>query len=77
MTAFLVERKFGGVTSGKPYDKLGIRGSDTCEVHFDKTPVPVENVLGEVGDGFKIAVTILNNNRFSIGSAMAGIDLTF
>lgn len=54
VTAFLVERGFGGITSGKPEDKLGIRGSNTTEVHFDNTPIPMENVLGEVGGGFKV-----------------------
>lgn len=73
VTAFVVERSFGGVTSGKPEDKLGIRGSNTCEVHFDNTPVPVENVLGEVGHGFKVAMNILNSGRFSMGSSGAGI----
>ncbi|KAL3853840.1 hypothetical protein ACJMK2_017341 [Sinanodonta woodiana] len=73
VTAFIVERNFGGVTSGKPEDKLGIRGSNTCEVHFDNTPVPAENVLGEVGGGFKIAMNILNSGRFSMGSSGAGI----
>ncbi|XP_071082793.1 complex I assembly factor ACAD9, mitochondrial-like isoform X1 [Haliotis cracherodii] len=73
VTAFIVERGFGGVTSGKPEDKLGIRGSNTCEVHFDNTPVPVENVIGEVGGGFKIAMNILNSGRFSMGSSGAGI----
>nr|KAG5700843.1 hypothetical protein BaRGS_024229 [Batillaria attramentaria] len=73
VTAFIVERAFGGVTSGKPEDKLGIRGSNTCEVHFDNTPVPVENVLGEVGSGFKLAMNILNSGRFSMGSSGAGI----
>uniref|UniRef100_A0A8C8Z9R9 Complex I assembly factor ACAD9, mitochondrial n=1 Tax=Prolemur simus TaxID=1328070 RepID=A0A8C8Z9R9_PROSS len=73
ITAFIVERDFGGVTSGKPEDKLGIRGSNTCEVHFENTRVPVENVLGEVGNGFKVAVNILNSGRFSMGSAVAGM----
>lgn len=73
ITAFLVERAFGGITSGKPEDKLGIRGSNTCEVTFDGTPVPVENVLGEVGGGFKVAMKILNGGRFSMGSASAGM----
>ncbi|WAR25109.1 ACAD9-like protein [Mya arenaria] len=63
VTAFFVERAFGGVTSGQPEDKLGIRGSNTCEVHFDNTPVPVENVIGEVGGGFKIAMNILNGGE--------------
>eukprot|EP00058_Branchiostoma_floridae_P025264 XP_002610754.1 hypothetical protein BRAFLDRAFT_126305 [Branchiostoma floridae] len=73
VTAFIVERSFGGITSGKPEDKLGIRGSNTCTVHFEDTPVPVENVLGEVGGGFKVAMNILNGGRFSMGSSGAGI----
>ncbi|XP_012290435.2 complex I assembly factor ACAD9, mitochondrial [Aotus nancymaae] len=73
ITAFIVERDFGGVTNGKPEDKLGIRGSNTCEVHFEDTKVPVENVLGEVGGGFKVAMDILNSGRFSMGSAVAGM----
>ncbi|KDR19102.1 hypothetical protein L798_06335, partial [Zootermopsis nevadensis] len=61
VTAFLVERNFGGVTSGKAEDKLGIRGSNTCEVRFRfLTIIPAENILGEVGDGFKVAMNILN-----------------
>ncbi|XP_012587579.1 PREDICTED: acyl-CoA dehydrogenase family member 9, mitochondrial [Condylura cristata] len=73
ITAFIVERDFGGVTNGKPEDKLGIRGSNTCEVHFENTKVPVENVLGEVGGGFKVAMNILNSGRFSMGTAVAGM----
>ncbi|XP_054431054.1 complex I assembly factor ACAD9, mitochondrial [Pteronotus mesoamericanus] len=73
ITAFIVERDFGGVTNGKPEDKLGIRGSNTCEVHFENTKVPVENVLGEVGGGFKVAMNILNSGRFSMGSSVAGM----
>nr|XP_054406548.1 complex I assembly factor ACAD9, mitochondrial isoform X3 [Pongo abelii] len=73
ITAFIVERDFGGVTNGKPEDKLGIRGSNTCEVHFENTKVPVENILGEVGDGFKVAMNILNSGRFSMGSVVAGL----
>ncbi|XP_022377092.1 acyl-CoA dehydrogenase family member 9, mitochondrial [Enhydra lutris kenyoni] len=73
ITAFIVERDFGGVTHGKPEDKLGIRGSNTCEVHFENTRVPIENVLGEVGGGFKVAMNILNSGRFSMGSTVAGM----
>ncbi|XP_070557398.1 complex I assembly factor ACAD9, mitochondrial-like [Ptychodera flava] len=73
VTAFIVERGFGGITNGKPEDKLGIRGSNTCEVHFEDTPVPIENVIGEVGGGFKIAMNILNSGRFSMGSSGAGM----
>lgn len=73
ITAFIVERAFGGISSGKPEDKLGIRGSNTCEVSFDNVPVPVENVIGEVGGGFKIAMNILNSGRFSMGSSATGV----
>nr|XP_013000479.1 acyl-CoA dehydrogenase family member 9, mitochondrial isoform X2 [Cavia porcellus] len=73
ITAFIVERDFGGVTNGKSGDKLGLRGSNICEVHFENTRVPVANVLGEVGGGFKVAVDILNSGRFSLGSIMAGM----
>ncbi|CAK7292426.1 complex I assembly factor ACAD9, mitochondrial isoform X1 [Vulpes vulpes] len=73
ITALIVERDFGGVTNGKPEDKLGIRGSNTCEVHFENTKVPIENVLGEVGGGFKVAMNILNSGRFSMGSLVAGM----
>jgi len=73
ISAFIVERAYGGVTSGKPEDKLGIRGSNTCEVTYDNVPVPLENVVGEVGGGFKVAMNILNSGRFSMGSAGAGM----
>ncbi|NWQ78586.1 ACAD9 dehydrogenase, partial [Columbina picui] len=73
ITAFIVERDFGGISHGKPEDKLGIRGSNTCEVHFENTKVPIENVIGEVGGGFKVAMNILNSGRFSMGSASAGV----
>uniref|UniRef100_A0A672GZ80 Acyl-CoA dehydrogenase family, member 9 n=1 Tax=Salarias fasciatus TaxID=181472 RepID=A0A672GZ80_SALFA len=73
ISAFIVERAFGGVVSGKPEDKLGIRGSNTCEVSFENVPVPLENVIGEVGSGFKIAMNILNSGRFSMGSSSAGM----
>uniref|UniRef100_A0A452UIS7 Acyl-CoA dehydrogenase family member 9 n=1 Tax=Ursus maritimus TaxID=29073 RepID=A0A452UIS7_URSMA len=73
ITAFIVERDFGGVTNGKPEDKLGIRGSNTCAVHFENTRVPIENVLGEVGGGFKVAMSTLNSGRFSMGSMVAGL----
>lgn len=81
VSAFIVERAFGGITSGKPEDKMGIRGSNSkhaitldkrgwsqcnfsilirhltlaaCEVSFDNVPVPLENVIGEIGGGFKV-----------------------
>lgn len=54
VTAFIVERSFGGVTSGPPEKKMGIKCSNTAEVYYDNVPVPVENVLGGVGQGFKV-----------------------
>ncbi|XP_065295951.1 very long-chain specific acyl-CoA dehydrogenase, mitochondrial-like isoform X2 [Dermacentor albipictus] len=72
MTAFIVERSFGGVTSGPPEKKMGIKASNTASVYFDNTPVPVENVLGNVGDGFKVAMQILNNGRFGMSAVLCG-----
>jgi acyl-CoA dehydrogenase family protein 9 len=72
ITAFIVERAFGGVTSGPEEHKLGIKGSSTTMLHFDGCPVPLENVLGEVGGGFKIAMTILNNGRFGLAAGCVG-----
>lgn len=72
ITAFIVEKAFGGITTGAPEDKLGIRGSNTAALFFDNVPVPAENILGEVGDGFKVAVNVLNNGRFGMGAALAG-----
>ncbi|XP_039602847.1 very long-chain specific acyl-CoA dehydrogenase, mitochondrial isoform X1 [Polypterus senegalus] len=72
ITAFIVEKGFGGVTSGPPEKKMGIKASNTAEVHFDSVRVPVENVLGEVGGGFKVAMNILNNGRFGMAAALSG-----
>ncbi|XP_029186207.2 very long-chain specific acyl-CoA dehydrogenase, mitochondrial-like [Acropora millepora] len=72
VTAFIVERGFGGVTSGPPEKKMGIKASNTAEVHFDNVPIPVENVLGGVGNGFKVAMHVLNNGRFGMAAAMSG-----
>ncbi|XP_019573120.1 complex I assembly factor ACAD9, mitochondrial isoform X4 [Rhinolophus sinicus] len=68
ITAFIVERDFGGVTNGKPEDKLGICGSNTCEVHFENTRVPVENVLGEVGGGFKEKFALMAQKAYVMES---------
>nr|KAG5698455.1 hypothetical protein BaRGS_021985 [Batillaria attramentaria] len=64
VTAFIVERSFGGVNNGPPEKKMGIKCSNTAEVYFEDVKVPVENVLGGVGGGFKVAMNILNNGRF-------------
>lgn len=54
MTAFIVERSFGGVTSGPPEKKMGIKASNTAEVFYEDVKIPTENVLGGVGQGFKV-----------------------
>lgn len=72
MNAFVVERAFGGVTSGQPEKKMGIKCSNTAEVFFSDVKVPVANLLGEPGHGFKIAMGILNNGRFGMAAALTG-----
>ncbi|XP_031842480.1 acyl-CoA dehydrogenase very long chain isoform X2 [Nomia melanderi] len=72
VTGFIVERSFGGVTSGKPEKKMGIKCSNTAEIHFDNVKIPAENVLSKEGQGFKVAMTILNNGRFGMVSALSG-----
>lgn len=108
VSAFIVERSFGGVTSGPQEKKMGIKGSNTTEVHFENVKVsardvsrlwiifgviffigfaefvelllkstcilkvPVENLLGVEGEGFKVAMNILNNGRFGIPAACTG-----
>jgi butyryl-CoA dehydrogenase len=73
ITAFLVEKSFPGFKVGKKEDKLGIRASSTCELLFENCEVPVANVLGEVGKGYKIAIETLNEGRIGIGAQMVGI----
>lgn len=73
ITAFLVERGFKGFSVGKKEDKLGIRASSTCELVLDDCEVPEENVLGEVGKGYKIAILTLNEGRIGIGAQMLGL----
>merc|ERR1711962_1788114 len=72
VSAFIVERSFGGVSHGPPEKKMGIKCSNTAEVYFENTPIPVENVLSKPGDGFKVAMQILNNGRFGMGAALSG-----
>ena len=73
ITCFLVERGFPGFQVGKKEDKLGIRASSTCELILDDCRVPAANVLGEVGQGYKIAIETLNEGRIAIGAQMAGL----
>jgi short/branched chain acyl-CoA dehydrogenase len=73
ITAFVVERGFPGFQVGKKEDKLGIRASSTCELVLEGCRVPRENVLGEVGKGYKIAIETLNEGRIGIGAQMVGV----
>ena len=73
ITAFIVEKGFAGFTVGKKEDKLGIRASSTCELILEDCRVPRENVLGEVGKGYKIAIETLNEGRIGIGAQMLGV----
>ena len=73
ITAFLVERDFPGFQVGKKEDKLGLRASSTCELILDNCRVPRENVVGEVGQGYRIAIESLNEGRIGIGAQMIGL----
>jgi butyryl-CoA dehydrogenase/short/branched chain acyl-CoA dehydrogenase len=73
ITAFLIERGFAGFQIGKKEDKLGLRASSTCELILDNCRVPRENVMGEVGKGYKIAIETLNEGRIAIGAQMIGL----
>jgi alkylation response protein AidB-like acyl-CoA dehydrogenase len=71
-TAFLVERGFPGLSNGAEEKKMGIKGSSTTPIFFDNVPVPVENVLGEIGRGHIIAFNILNVGRLKLGAFAVG-----
>lgn len=73
ITAFLIERDAPGFQVGKKEDKLGIRASSTCELLLDDCHVPAANVLGEVGNGYKIAIETLNEGRIGIAAQMLGL----
>lgn len=73
ITGFVVERGFEGFSVGKKEDKLGIRASSTTELIFEDCRVPAENVIGEPGKGYKIAIETLNEGRIGIGAQMIGI----
>lgn len=72
LSAFIVERNFGGITMNEEENKMGIKGSSTRQVFFNDCPVPVENLLSERGNGFKIAVNILNIGRVKLGAGVLG-----
>ncbi len=73
ITAFIVERNFEGFSVSKKEDKLGIRASSTCELVMNNCIVPRENILGELGKGYKVAIETLNEGRIGIGAQMIGI----
>ncbi|HEY4305791.1 MAG TPA: acyl-CoA dehydrogenase family protein [Gemmatimonadaceae bacterium] len=73
ITAFLIERGFKGFSVGKKEDKMGIRASSTTELILDDVEVPLENVIGEVGQGYKVAIETLNEGRIGIGAQMIGV----
>ena len=73
ITAFIVEKTFEGFSVGKSEDKLGIRASSTCELILDNCKVPKENILGEEGNGYKVAIETLNEGRIGIGAQMVGL----
>ena len=73
VTGFIIEKGFEGFKIGKKEDKLGIRSSDTCTLILDNCKVPKENVLGEVGKGFAIAMNALDNSRIGIAAQALGI----
>jgi len=73
ITGFIVERDFPGFSVGKKEDKLGIRASSTCELILEDVRVPRANVLGEVGQGYKVAIETLDEGRIGIGAQMIGL----
>jgi len=73
ITAFLIESNFPGFSVGRHEDKLGIRASSTCELILNDCEVPENNVLGDVGKGYKIAIETLNEGRIAIGAQMLGL----
>lgn len=73
ITAFIVERGMEGFSVSKKENKMGIRASSTCEILFEDVRVPKENILGEVGKGYKVAIETLNEGRIGIGAQMIGI----
>jgi alkylation response protein AidB-like acyl-CoA dehydrogenase len=72
LSAFIVEKGFGGIEIGKEEKKLGIKASSTVQVFFNNCPVPKENLLAERGDGFKIALNILNTGRIKLAAGSIG-----
>ena len=72
LSAFIVEKAFGGITLGEEEKKLGIKGSSTVQVFFNDCKVPIDNLLGERESGFKIALNILNSGRIKLAASTNG-----
>ena len=68
ISAFIVPKNLDGILLGKKEDKLGIRSSDTCEIHFDNCRVPIENLISQEGEGYRIALNTLDGGRIGISS---------
>ena len=73
VSAFIIEKGTPGLSTGKKEEKLGIRGSDTCELFFENCKIPKENLIHEEGSGFRIAMKALNGGRIGIGAQALGI----
>ena len=73
ISAFIVEKAFGGISVGKKENKLGMRASDTVQLNFDNVPVPKANLLGKTGDGFKQALAVLDSGRIGIAALSVGL----
>jgi len=73
ITTFLVDRDTPGLTVGKPEDKMGLKASGTCMIHFDNVRIPEDNLLGKFGHGYKYAAGFLNEGRIGIGAQMIGV----
>jgi len=73
ITAFVVDREMKGLSIGKKENKLGIRASSTCEVILENVRVPASHIVGEPGNGYKVAIETLNEGRIGIGAQMTGI----
>ncbi|MCM4159824.1 acyl-CoA dehydrogenase [Antarcticibacterium flavum] len=76
LSAFIVEKEFGGISLGEEERKMGIKGSSTRQVFFNNVRVPLENMLGEREEGFKIALNVLNGGRIKLGAGAIGTSKT-
>jgi alkylation response protein AidB-like acyl-CoA dehydrogenase len=73
ISAFIVDKSFGGISVGKKENKLGMRASDTVQLNFDNVPIPRKNLLGGEGEGFKLALAVLDSGRIGIAALSVGL----